>query len=174
VDREYFVSGLDVYPTICKAIGALPDDDADGHDLSGPWEEGRADADRSKVFSVYHENAIGQRFEMRCRQDERWGYIRNAWSDGVTSYWAENMTGGSWSAMQDVAGTDVSMAARTRFYLQRAPEELYDLEVDPGSLTNLAFSHAHQGVLNNCRTDLRDWMHSTRDPLRTRYGDEIS
>lgn len=45
----------------------------------------------------------------------------------------------------------------------RPPEELYDLEVDPHELKNLANSPGHQKVLESLRTRLDRWMRKTGD-----------
>jgi arylsulfatase A-like enzyme len=44
-------------------------------------------------------------------------------------------------------------------------DELYDLETDPGELTNLADDSAHAEVLQRMRARLGEWMKEINDPL---------
>ncbi|TDC50361.1 hypothetical protein E1212_15095 [Jiangella ureilytica] len=176
VDREHFVSTMDLFPLMCLAAGATPPPRLDGSDLT-PLLTG-SQSGRDHMVTVFHETSARRRFEMRCVQDERWGYIWNAWSDGQTSYRAENMQGLSWPAMTAAAVGDPVLAERVDFYLHREPEELYDLWNDPDALHDLAASaavpgSAAQGALRRQRAALLGWMKDTGDPLRDRYLREI-
>ena len=48
-------------------------------------------------------------------------------------------------------------------------DELYDLETDPGEMTNLIHSPAHAGRRNELHDRLLAWMDETRDPFRGYY-----
>jgi N-sulfoglucosamine sulfohydrolase len=157
-----FVSALDLLPTFCTAAGVPEPSGVDGQSLL-PLLRGESQDGRDAVHTVFHETAMKGRFEMRCRQDARFGYIWNAWSDGTTEYRAENMLGLSWPAMVEAGGD------RIGFYLHRAPEELYDLRADPHSLTNLAADPAYGEDLAAARRELLAWLESTGDPLAGTY-----
>ena len=162
-----FVSTLDLFPTFCAAAGAVLPDGLDGRSLL-PLLGGEQQQDRDAVFTVFHETAAKNRFEMRCVQTAEFGYIRNYWSDGETEYRAENMTGLSWNAMR----ADPALAARVDFYLHRVPEELYDLHTDPSCLANLAGNPGHAEILARMRKLLAEWMTTTADPLG-RHGPSV-
>lgn len=173
VVQDTFVSMLDLFPTVCDVLGIDPGD-VDGQSLMPLLTgSGSAGAHRDKVFSVFHETAMKSRFEMRCVQDARWDYISNAWSDGKTTYRAENMMGLSWAAMTAAAEADPGIAARVSFYLDRVPEELYDLESDPHALRNLAESREHAGERDAARHALSEWMSTVGDPLGDRFTTEV-
>jgi N-sulfoglucosamine sulfohydrolase len=163
-----FVSALDLFPTLCAAGRVAEPDGLDGRCLL-PLLRGEPEDGRDAVFTVFHETSARNRYEMRCRQDARFGYIWNEWSDGRREYRAENMWGLSWPAMLAAARDDPSVGARTDFYLHRAPEELYDLERDPHSLTNLATHPAHREALRQARHHLLGWLAATGDPLLATY-----
>jgi N-sulfoglucosamine sulfohydrolase len=163
-----FVSAIDLFPTFCAVAGAEVPSELDGRSVL-PLLRGQEQGGRDKVFTVFHETAKKGRYEMRCRQDARYGYIWNEWSDGTREYRAENMMGRTWPAMLAAAETDDQAAKRTRFYLDRVPEELYDLRTDPHSLTNLAEEPACRDVLAAAREDLHTWMVETGDPLLDTY-----
>lgn len=48
-------------------------------------------------------------------------------------------------------------------------DELYDLETDPGELSNLIHSTEHAGKRNDLHDRLLDWMNDSRDPFRGYY-----
>lgn len=173
---EEFVSALDLFPTFCAAAGIELTggaEDVDGRTLL-PLLRGEPDAGREAVVTVFHETAAKARYEMRCRQDARHGYIWNAWSDGETEYRAENMWGRTWPAMQAATDTDDTVAARAEFYRFRAPEELYDLRADPSSLHDLTGSREHRETLDRFRAELLAWMAETGDPLHAAYRDFLA
>jgi N-sulfoglucosamine sulfohydrolase len=168
VDETTLVSSLDFFPTFCDVLGLEAPRDLDGVSLHELWEDGTPLA-RDTMFTVFHETSAVKRFEMRCAQDRRWGYIWNQWAGGDRRYRAENMDGLSWPAMTEAAEHDPVVAERVRFYLERAPEELYDLEADPFGLRNLAGDPAHAEALDDFRGRLRDWMIEHGDPQLKNY-----
>lgn len=48
-------------------------------------------------------------------------------------------------------------------------DELYDLEIDPGELTNLIESPDHATIRDALHDELLDWMDRSRDPFRAYY-----
>lgn len=161
---DAFVNMLDLFPTFCDAAGVPVPEGIDGKSLT-PLLAGREEQGRDEVFTVFHETSVKQRFEMRCVQDARYGFIWNGWADGAMQYRAENMWGLSWPAMLQAAENDEAIRQRVSFYVTRAPEELYDLSVDPGCLNNLAEDPALAPILVTKRNTLAAWMTSTGDPL---------
>ncbi len=171
-DEQSLVTTLDLFPTFCEAAGVTVAHDVDGKSL-GPILRGTASGDTT-VVTVFHETSAKLRFEMRCIQNSRHGYIWNHWSDDTTAYAAENMEGLTWNAMVDAAGTDPAIAARVDFYTYRAREELYDLQLDPNSLQNLAESEASDDLLSSFRAQLATWMDVHGDPLRDSYREVVA
>ncbi len=60
----------------------------------------------------------------------------------------------------------------TTAYVNRPRWELYDLEKDPGELTNLADDPASKPVLDGLQGRLRQWQEQTRDPWVVKYEHE--
>jgi len=172
LDETHFVSGLDVFPTFCAAAGVDVPEYCDGRSLLSLFD-GETDGDRERVFTVFHQTSAGRRYDMRCVQDTRFGYIWNAWSDGEHEYRAENMNGLTWAAMTEAAKSDPALAVRTRFYLHRTPEELYRLDDDPAALENLAGNPGYEPDLAIARKQLRDWMSAVGDPLAERFAAQV-
>ncbi|MGV9383927.1 sulfatase family protein [Nonomuraea sp. NPDC003707] len=167
-ENTAFVSMIDLFPTFCAAAGLPGPAGLDGRTLL-PLLRGEPQDGRDAVFTVFHETAAKGRYEMRCRQDDRFGYIWNEWSDGTREYRAENMTGRTWPAMLAAASGDERLAERARFYRHRAPEELYDLYADPHSLADLSGDPDRRKDLDAARQDLLAWMAGTGDPLLDTY-----
>jgi N-sulfoglucosamine sulfohydrolase len=169
IDKQHFVSGLDLFPTLCEAARVQPPPDLDGRSLA-PLIEGVDDAGRDHIVTTFHETSARQRFEMRAIQTGRRGYIWNHWSDGTRHYRAENMSGRTWSAMRDAADGDPALRARTEFYLHRMPEEFYDLDTDPHGLHNLIDDPNRAADIGDLRACLLDHLARTGDPLHETYS----
>lgn len=167
-DTDHFVSGVDLFPTICEIAGVARPDGLDGRSFV-ELLEGTDQSGRHEVHTVFHASARGQRFEMRCVQDAAAGLIWNAWSDGTTRYRAENLNGLTWDAMEAASRSDARLRARTAFYERRVPEELYRFDRDPDALDNVADDPRHEAVRAELRARLLAWMDRTGDPLANRY-----
>lgn len=175
-NAEEFVNMLDLFPTFCDAAGIQAPEGLDGRSITPLLKGVGLKADdggaRERVFTVFHETSAKNRYEMRCVQDARYGYIWNAWADGETHYKAENMWGLTWNAMLEASASDTAVRARTDFYLTRSHEELYDLTVDPDCLHNLAQNPEFSVILADQRATLAEWMTETRDPLLAAFAGE--
>lgn len=171
-DGDSFVSMLDLLPTFCAAAGVTCPSDVDGRSLVGLLR-GAPEPGRDAVFTVFHETSAKTRFEMRCTQDARHGYIWNAWSDGELEYRAENMQGETWQAMLMAAPGSADLARRVEHYRHRASEELYDLVADPDGVHDLVDDPALADVLDRCRRRLGAWLSATGDPLAKRFDTEV-
>lgn len=171
VNAYDLVSTLDLFPTFCRAAGVAVPTGLDGRPLTPLLRGPAEDRWRDSLVSVFHETSAKNRYEMRCLQDARYGYIWNAWADGETTYKAENMWGLTWNAMLEAsAGGDPRVQERTALYLTRTREELYDLRTDPDCLHNLAEVPELTDVLADKRAALAQWMAETGDPLLSAFA----
>ncbi len=163
VDETHFISGIDFFPTILQATGIAVPKDLDGKSFV-PLLQGESQSGRSKVHTQIDCKAGGDAVPMRCLQDAKYGYIFNAWADGEHRY-RNNNEGLSMKAMEAAAETNPEIAARVNLFRYRTVEELYDLENDPDCLSNLVGHTDHQKILAQMRSQLREWMQATKDPL---------
>jgi hypothetical protein len=116
--------------------------------------------------------------EIRCYYDGQYGYIFNGCyqKSGVEMDSLGTIvpyTDASLDAMRRASADDDSIRERYEFYLQRAPEEIYDWSADPGSWKNLAGNPEYSRVLNAARKGLLEWMQSSNDPLAAVYEDFV-
>lgn len=163
VDNHSLVSSLDFFPTICDILGLPTPDGLDGLTMR-QMLEGTASLERDTMVTVFHETSARRRFEMRCAQDRRYGYIWNQWVAPGREYKAENMEGLTWPAMLQASRTSEGLRTRTEFYVQRAPEELYDLQLDPNCLTNLVEDPRYRDTIDDFRRRIHEWMIEHGDP----------
>lgn len=108
--------------------------------------------------------------EIRTYYDGQYGYIYNNCyrEDGleidpmgvIVPY-----PGASINAMKRASANDEAIKERYEFFLMRAPEELYDWSIDPGSWNNLAGDPKYSNVMSDARKGLLEWMKSSNDPL---------
>lgn len=172
VNRQDFIAGIDFTPTILEATAAAPLDGLDGRSFV-PVLKGRKDAGRDRVFTVFHETSARKRFEMRCVQERRFGYIWNAWADGARQFQGNGQAGLSWKAMVQAAPSNPAVAARVKLFSTREREELYDFAADPDGLRNLANDPKFQPELRRFRTLLRTHLQAVQDPQAAAYATEF-
>ena len=168
VEQDHFVSGIDFMPTILEAVGLPIEPGLDGTSFF-PLLSGQKQSNRDHVFTVFHETSAKRRYEMRCVQNEKFGYIYNGWSDGGFEFRNESQAGLTMKAMKAAAETDPELASRVKLFLYRVPEEFYDFESDPDALVNLINDPAHSSNIENMRRRLESWMERTNDPLLNKF-----
>jgi N-sulfoglucosamine sulfohydrolase len=172
VNREDFVSGIDMMPTVLDAAGVPQVDGMDGRSFL-PLLRGEKQSGREKVVTVYHKTSANNEYPMRCVRNGRFAYIFNGWADGRTVYKAEPLGGISFKGMQSAAEKDPKLAERVRFIQYRAPEEFYDMEADPNELNNLIGDSKHKPTIEKMRAELLEWMVATKDPLLDAFKKQI-
>ena len=162
VNRADFISGIDFTSTVLDASGLPQIDGVDGRSFL-PLLSGRPQGGRDRVFTVFHETSAHQRFEMRCVQDRRYGYIYNAWSDGKRVFKNESQSGLTFNAMQQAAASDPKIAERVKLFLYRVPEEFYDFQSDRDALTNRIHDPKYETEVRRFRKLLREHLAATDD-----------
>ena len=167
VERDHFVSAVDLLPTVLDALGKPVPAGLHGSSFL-PLLQGQRQVGRELVFTVYNETSAKIRYEMRAVQDRRFGYVFNAWSDGRKAYRAESMEGLTFRAMQAAAKEDPAIAQRVELWLHRVPEELYDLSADPDCTVNLVGDSRYADDLQRLRANLARWLAETGDTLAAR------
>ena len=172
VEKKYFISGIDFFPTVLDAVGLPIPKALDGSSFV-TLLKGGTQAGRDKVFTQIDMKAGGDAVPMRCVQDKQFGYIFSPWADG--KFWYRNNNEGlTMKAMVEAAQTDPKTAQRVNMFRYRAAEELYDLASDPDCIENLADKPKFADELNKRRSELRDWMIRTGDPLLKAFDNRNS
>lgn len=172
-DREHFISGVDLMPTLLDAAGVKSLPDMDGRSFL-PLCRGEKQGGRDCVCTQFHQTAGRRNYPMRCVQNRRFGYLFNPWSDGSRVFKNESQAGRTMRAMQEAALSDPCVAARVDLFLHRVPEEFYDFEHDPNALRNLIDDHRYKAELKDLQAQLETWMETTDDPALTAFRERRS
>lgn len=162
-NNKEFISTIDYLPTVLAALRIDLPVKVDGKSFL-PLLKNESQKERDKVFAQIDYKAGGGATPMRSVEDSKYLYIYNAWADGERVY-ANNNEGLTMKAMELAAETDSLVSARVNTYKFRKMEELYDLQVDPDCLNNLAADKQKLKILQGKRTQLEKWMIQTHDPL---------
>ncbi|MDA7934293.1 sulfatase [Akkermansiaceae bacterium] len=160
-DDTHFVSEVDFFPTFAEAAGLTAPDKLDGRSFVSLLQ-GKTQKNRDIMFTQIDYTIGGPPKPMRCIQDENYGYIFNAFSDGKFQY-RNNNEGLTFKAMKEKGKTDPAIQARVDLFRYRVVEEFYDLKNDPGSTKNLIDSPGHQELIASYTKRLRQWMVDTND-----------
>ena len=172
VDKDHFISSIDLSPTVLEATGLESPPDIDGFSFL-PLLCNHQQERRDKVFTQFHQTAGRQNYPMCCVQTKQFGYIFNPWSNGQRIFKNESQSGRTINAMRQASSEDQAIANRVQFVLYRVPEEFYHFQNDPDALHNLIDDPEHTEQIDNLRADLESWMQLTHDPaletFRNRY-----
>ena len=171
VRTQAMVSWVDLLPTIVEAAGGTIDDDLDGRSFL-PVLLGSAQTHRDAIFTVHSGDGNFNVYPSRSMRDARFKYIRNLHPE--FKFMSHVMTPAKkeasyWTSWIEKAETDQSAREIVRAYTQRDAEELYDLELDPDELHNLAGNLDHKDQLVQMRHDLTAWM-SQQGDTQTVFG----
>ena len=158
-----FISGVDFFPTVLEAIGIDKPEGLDGNSFL-PVLLGKSQEGRDEVYTQFFETSAKKIFPMRCVQDAKYGYIFNAWSNGVTEFKNESQSGYTYKAMVEAAKTNPEIAARVTLFDKRVVEEFYDFENDPNALNNLIDNPEYKELIDAKRAKMQAWMEKTNDP----------
>ena len=161
VDANHFVSEVDFFATFMEATGVQAPQGLDGRSLV-PLLKGQEQKERDYVFTQIDYKIGGPPTPMRCVQDQHYGYIFNAWSDGKFKYKNSN-EGETFKAMEAAGPTNPDIQTRVDMFRHRVPQEFYDLEKDPACVNNLIHDPKYKDLAKKYQDILRQWMVDTHD-----------
>ena len=176
------VSLIDLAPTILEAAGVEPPSGMVGRSLVPILEsrrQGQVDTARNFIVTAFERHIIARQdgvgYPMRSIRTSRFAYIRNyepkRWPAGDPDFYSSHQRffgdcdrGASKSfILQNAHRPDVAPFYRLAFG-RRPSEELYDLESDPGQLSNLAFHPKWLGTRKDLAGRLQAHLVATGDP----------
>ena len=157
---------VDVVPTLLEIIGKSVSG-LDGKSFL-PVLLSETDEHNEYVFGVQTTRGItnwNDDYPIRSVRNDRYKLIWNINSGGLfsNSVIVKNQGGyyRSWKELGEAG--DEYAAQRYRYYQQRPEFELYDLEIDPHELTNLAGNPDHLELQSHLFAKLQDWMSAQGD-----------
>ncbi len=154
-------------------------------------DDGLVDATRTRAFSGRERHSSSRwnnlTYPQRSMRTPQYLYIRNfkpqRWPAGAPQkYLPDGSLEGMHLAYHDIDASPTLTKLvegrddeRIREFLElavgkRPAEELFDLEADPGCLTNLALQEGHAGLVSELRQELDSYLQETGDPRATGNG----
>jgi N-sulfoglucosamine sulfohydrolase len=148
---DALVSHLDIYPTLCDLAGVPTPGFAQGTSLL-PLMGGEVDRLHDEIFAEATFHAAYE--PQRAIRTERWKYIRR-FGDRTTPVLANTDDSPSKDLLLRNGWADLHVA----------PEQLYDLLLDPNEGANLVGDADHAAVRADLSARLEAWMRETDDPI---------
>lgn len=165
VTNDALIQYEDVLPTMIELAGGTPEVGLDGKSFLNVLT-GEKTGHRDWVYGIHNNMPEGTAYPIRSIQDKRYKLIVNLTPD--VKYFEKHLmnmanTDQVWSFWVESAKTnDFSRFLADRYELRPAIE-LYDLEVDPWELNNIAEQPQYAEKIVIMRTELERWMSQQGD-----------
>ena len=157
IDR--LVSLVDLAPTLLSLSNMNIPGRFQGHAFLG------TSATKEPEYLYFFRNRMDERYDMmRAVRDKRFRYIRNymphrkyglhlwyLWRSEATRAWEKAYKEGRCNQIQ------------SRFWEYKEPEELYDCQVDPHNINNLAKDRKYRNILLRLRRENKSFVREIRD-----------
>jgi N-sulfoglucosamine sulfohydrolase len=159
-DVNNLVSFVDFAPTVLSIAGIEPPEYMQGNPFMGIKKVSM----REYAFAT--SDRVDEAFELsRTVKNTRYSYIRNFLPHYPLIQ--PNFYSDQSEIMKELyrlkKTTDMNKAQQSMWLPRRHPEELYDIESDPEETDNLADDPRYVNVLEEMRTQLKQWLISIRD-----------
>lgn len=172
---DRLVSSIDFAPTVLRLAGIEPPSIMQGQSFLDPDV-----APREYVYGA--RDRMDERYDIiRMVRNKRFKYLRNY--EPLKTYYQYMNTAEKGATMAEMRRLfDAGQLDRdaARFFADRKPvEELYDTDVDPHEMANLAEDPAYADVLSKMRSAHQAWVAETKDlgliaePLLVAWEKEI-
>ena len=160
---DAMISFVDVTPTFIAGAGGARPEGMDGRSFL-PVLRGKERHFRDTIYATHTRDANMNVFPQRCVRDQRYKYILNLYSENTwTTHWTKvpdlpESHKEVWDTWVEKAAGDPHAARIVKLNEQHPPEELYDTEVDPYELNNVARNTEMRPVLLRMRRQLKQWL----------------
>jgi uncharacterized sulfatase len=157
---DRLVSFVDFGPTVLSIAGV----EIPGHMQGKPFL-GKSEAPAREYIYAARDRMDETYDIIRAVRDHRYKYIRNYEPDRAYDQYLTYPE--SFPVMQEMRRVEAAgelKGPETLFFRDRKPlEELYDTELDPHEINNLAESSEHAETLRRLRDTMDEWQTETRD-----------
>lgn len=165
------VSFVDLLPTFLNwtGHGYVTSQSRKGRSILPVLFSGQEVQSWDRVFGSHTFHEVTNYWPTRFMRTKRFKYHRNiAWK--LDFPFAANLYGSlTWEGVRN--SNPAMMGPRSlKAYIQRPPEELYDLEADPDEVKNLAADPAYKKQLEEMRKETEEWQRETEDLWLFRDG----
>lgn len=163
VVHDEFVSSVDLLPTLLDLLSVPQPEGLDGRTWL-PLLNGQTQELRDAVVTHVNSVSSGKNFPQRCIRTESASLMFHAWSDGVTKFQVEAMSGLTWNALAAAADSSPQIAARVRQFQTSETLMFFDLTADPAERRNLIAEPAAAPRIQQLGERLLQHMQQTQDP----------
>lgn len=156
------VSWADLAPTVMEwGNAARPNYALHGRSFLNILEqENPAGWDQVYLSHTYHE--ITMYYPVRGTRTRQYKYLRNLFPELEFPHASDLWASPTW---QRASRERIALGKRSvKSYLQRPPEELYDVQADPDEVVNLAGMPQHRAMLERLRRETHEFRKRTKDP----------
>ena len=115
---------------------------------------------------------INQYYPMRSIRTRRYSYFLNLEPCLAVPVASDVQLSPSWKAITSTPGAGLGKRTLDAF-THRPSEELYDLNVDPEEIVNLAADPSHATVIADLLKQLRDWRAAANHPWLAGITDQF-
>ena len=158
---DAMVSWIDLLPTLIDLAGGTVPEGIDGRSFAGVLRGGD-DSHREAIFTTHSGDGVFNVYPMRSIRTKQFKYILNLLPDHFHTNHSDILrkdgAGAFWDSWDEAAATDPAAAAIVERYFVRPPEELFDLRADELEQNNLAEHADYEGLADQLRSRLEDWM----------------
>ncbi|GAB7359527.1 hypothetical protein MBLNU230_g6716t1 [Neophaeotheca triangularis] len=176
------VSFLDLIPSFmdwCKV--QKPSQEPNEDDMTSPAREGDSvlpivDASdiredwKSDIFGSHTFHEIQNCYPTRYMRTHKYKYHRNIFWKLDFPFGTDLYGSLSWEGIRNLPQPLKLGDRRIEDYLQRGPEQLFDMENDPKELNDLAGKPEYAEIVDSMRKELEAWQWRTQDPWFFRDG----
>jgi arylsulfatase A-like enzyme len=160
---DSLVSVIDIAPTIIELAGLAPSPTFQGRSFVPLLKDSQAST-RQYIFAEH--NWHDYRAHERAVRSKRYLYIRNALPEVACTPPADAVRGITFQAMRKLRDAgQLTPAQQGCFVAPRTTEELYDIELDPYQLTNVAADPKYAQILKQMRSAAEEWGRRTQDEI---------
>jgi N-sulfoglucosamine sulfohydrolase len=159
------ISWVDLTPTLLEAAGVTAEPaQFDGRSFYAGLD-GHVLPERDEVYASHTFHEITMYYPMRMVRTTRYKLIHNLAHELTFPASRDLGQSPTWRSVS-VAGGKTFGRRAIDAYLHRPEFELYDLEIDPDEIVNLAADPAHQAVIRELKAKLAAFQRATHDPFK--------
>lgn len=156
---DRLVDFMDLAPTIISLTGNEPPLLMHGNAFAGDYQK------PPTPYLHAFRGRMDERYDLsRTVTDGRFLYMRHFMPHRIygqfVEYMFETQATRVWKRLFDEGELN---EVQSRFWQEKPPEELYDLDNDPDEINNLIDSAQHQDIANRLRAESRAWIMAKRD-----------
>ncbi len=165
---EAMVSWVDILPTLIEIGGGKVPPDLDGRSFASVLD-GKTNAHRKRIFTTHSGDRMMNVYLSRSIRTDRYKFIWNPNPDFAFTTHIDLLlretSGDYFKQWTEAAKTDQHAAKVLARYHGRPEYELFDLQEDPGELTNLAGDPTLADVQQSLNDELSSWIKEQGDEL---------